>query len=523
MTQAVGCAGADDPSLDAEVEEDLTSLTARQRTLKFSGVVFVDEGADDSRIIQAIRKQTQSAFGALREADIGVNSRELKDVDPTTFVKTVVTVKDPANPSAPTTKRLRVSYVFTDSAVVPVPVAARSSIQLALLTQDYATQTERVFNECTLRDQHATEFRNGSLWYVFNPALAQCKTAIQVEQKKIDEDRAKVGNAPNIVPKSEAERLYVPATMALGRAANNTKLAYPEYDRLFSGGVEPGKLVIGMVSGEMADWAAGERHEPSEDAGYPMWHAGLREIFKARPGFTLKSVEPAVDALKYTVGTTQVSFASFDDLLAFELDDKNPTGITFGNREALRAAIASKLIRHWLTFEAPVQVTIKGVTKPVTLKLQSYFGATSDSTPHKKAIKTSDLFVYNGHSYIGYGPLDPSRFTSADFPKSYQVMMINGCVSYNYYEKDYKPLKEGGTKNLDLVTNGLESWVNESGDAMGRFVGAFIDGKTNSYQDILKAAQFTGYGYSWGQDALRVVDGELDNKYKPSATPITIR
>ena len=102
-------------------------------------------------------------------------------------------------------------------------------------------------------------------------------------------------------------------------------------------------------------------------------------------------------------------------------------------------------------------------------------------------------------------------------------MIVNGCVSYNYYEKDYIPLKPGGTKNLDIVTNGLESWVNESGPAMGRFVGAFIDGKQNSYKDILKAAQFTYFGYDWGMDALRVVDGEVDNKYTPTRTPITVQ
>ena len=54
-------------------------------------------------------------------------------------------------------------------------------------------------------------------------------------------------------------------------------------------------------------------------------------------------------------------------------------------------------------------------------------------------------------------------------------------------------------------------------------VAYFIDGKQNSYKDILKAAQFTYFGYDWGMDALRVVDGELDNKYKPSRTPITVR
>jgi hypothetical protein len=277
-----------------------------------------------------------------------------------------------------------------------------------------------------------------------------------------------------------------------------------------------------MVSGMMADWAAGEHHDTFEDEGYDMWFEGLREVFKARPGLKLVGVEGGADALSYKVGTTNVKFASFDDVVAFELDNKNPTGITSSNRDTLRKQMADKLAKHWVTFEAPVQVTLGGQTKPLTIKLQSYFGAETDSTPHKQAIKTSDIFVYNGHSYIGYGPLDPSHFSAADFPATYQVMNVNGCVSYNYYEKDFFPLK-GGTKNLDMVTNGLESWVNESGPAMGRFVGAFIDGKLNSYQNILKAAQFTYYGYDWGMDALRVVDGELDNKWTPTRAPIRIQ
>jgi hypothetical protein len=49
-----------------------------------------------------------------------------------------------------------------------------------------------------------------------------------------------------------------------------------------------------------------------------------------------------------------------------------------------------------------------------------------------------------------------------------------------------------------------------------------IDGKQNSYTTILKAAQFDWQAYTWGKDALRVVDGEADNKYKKTATPITV-
>ncbi len=519
---AVACAPSEQPD-DSTGEEDLTSLTARQRQLKFSGVVFVDPNASDDSIIYTIRRQTQTAFGALREADIGVNSRELKDVDKSTFVKTKLKVVDPAVANDPGKDILRVSYTFTDSAVVPLPMASRSSIALGVLSPNYTSQSDRVFNECTAKDSHAQEFRNGSMWYVFNPALASCKAAMTKEQQQIDADRQKVGDSRNKVPKSEVDRLYIPTTMSLGRAATNTKKAYPEYDRLYSGGVEPNKLVIGMVSGMMADWAAGEHHEDSEDQGYEMWYGGLREIFNARPGFKLVNVEPREDLTKFELDGKTYTFATFDDLMKFELDGKNPEGVTWSTRNKLRAVVAKKIVRHWVTFEAPVKVTMDGQTKDFTIKLQTYFGAESDSTPHKRAIKTSDLFVYNGHSYIGYGPLDPSRFRAGDFPESYQVLMINGCVSYNYYEKDYFPLKSGGTKNLDLVTNGLESWVNESGEAMGRFVGAFIDGKMNTYQDILKAAQFTGYGYSWGQDALRVVDGELDNKWKPTTKPITVQ
>src|SRR5512139_1563968 len=100
-TFATGCSAAADTGEDDTSEEALTSITARSRTLKFTSYVYVDVNASDQTILTTVRRQTQSAFGALRTSDIGVNSRELKDVDPSTFVKTKVSVADPANPSAP--------------------------------------------------------------------------------------------------------------------------------------------------------------------------------------------------------------------------------------------------------------------------------------------------------------------------------------------------------------------------------------------------------------------------------------
>ncbi|MGZ6093310.1 MAG: hypothetical protein ACXWUG_14875 [Polyangiales bacterium] len=510
-------AAADDSVDEGALDAELTSNTALSRKLTFQGKVYVSATAGDYEITRAVKKQTQSAFGALREANVGVATRELSNVDASTFAKRKVVV---VGTDGSRTPMQEVRYTYNDAAVVPKTMARRSSISLGLLNGYYASQSGRILTECTDNDSHAREFES-SIWYVFNPSLATCKKAMTAEQKAIDTARAKLADPKNDVVQAEVDRLYLPMTAKLAASTTNTKPSYPEYDRLYAGGVEPGKLVIGMVSGMMADWAAGEKHDTIDDEGYKMWFEGVQAVFAARTNFKLVSIEGTKD-LTVTVGGKTYS-PSFTDVMNWELSSTGfPTGLSTTDRRALRVAVGDKLAKHWIRFEAPVSVSVGGETKDVTIVLQTYFGAEGDSTPHKRAIKTSDVFIYNGHSYIGYGPLDPSNFSAADFPSSYQIMFVNGCVSYNYYDKDYVPLKSGGTRNLDTVTNGLESWVNGSGPAMGRFVGALIDGKQHSYSELLTAAQFTGYGYSWGQDALRVVEGELDNLYSPAKKPITV-
>ena len=72
----------------------------------------------------------------------------------------------------------------------------------------------------------------------------------------------------------------------------------------------------------------------------------------------------------------------------------------------------------------------------------------------------------------------------------------------------------GGSKNLDLITNGVEAPVYNGGLAEGKLVAALIDGSLPSYRALLEAARDT--------DSLRVVDGELDNAYSPTTAPIVI-
>ncbi len=527
-------------SSDADTTEDnLFSITGEPRKLKFTSYVYVEPGASDYEIYAAIKRMNQSAFGALRTADIGVNTRELapnggEGQEPEAFVRDPartrrerVKVIDPNVPNDPGKDMLRVRYTYTDDAVVPETVPEerkmRSAVSAAVLSGNYQQQTERILTECTENSQHDREFA-GSIWYVFNPSLDSCKRAMKDEQAKIEADRGRLTDKRKQVTVSEVNRLYVPISVRLARADEGDGKQLPEYHRLYKGGVKPGRLVISMVNGKMADWAAGEQKESIDDDGYPMYFGGLAEINKARK-FKFVATEPAEDLTKLEVdGRVVENPGGFETILKWETERTGfPSGV---DRRKIRVAAGKKLAKHWIKFEAPVRVKIGNeAEKEVVIELNTYLEAESNDAPHKRAFKESDVFVYNGHSYIGYGPLDPSRLRHGDLPQSYQLFFINGCVSYNYYEKDYIALKDNKTKDLDLITNGLESWVNGSGEAMGRFVGRLVDGKQANYEELLKASQFDSswQSYEWGEDALRVIDGELDNEYDASRTPIVIR
>lgn len=505
LALTAACSGAASNDGVDDSDDNLTSASARARKLTFTGYVYVDASASDDEILSAVRRQTQTAFGALRTAEVGVASRELKDVNPSTFKKTKVTVATPG--TSGTTSMYKVTYTYNDAAVVPVAMATRTALSTAVMNPDYASQNARILKECTANDSEAQEFEN-SIWYVFDPSVDGCHDAIAAEQKQIDADAKKI--ATGTIPASEVERLYIPITVRLSSSKTNGGTTYPEYDRLWAGGVKPNRLVISYVNGLIDDKAYPHM---SQDSAWGEWIDQLREAMKDRD-FKLASTDDDADLSTYTVSGKTVKLpGGFMDVV----NDNLPSGVS---RDALLGAVADKVTYHWLHFEAPVNVKIGSApAKNVTIELMTYFGSGGDQGPHKVAIKNSDVFIYNGHSYIGYGPLDPSNFSADDFPSSYQMLFIDGCVSYNYYNHGYYELKEGGTKNLDMVVNGMEAPSWHSGYALGRFTHELIDGSQQSYLNLLKAAVDTDeVGGS-----LRVVDGEVDNKYKPSKTPIVVR
>jgi hypothetical protein len=500
---------AEDPAGD---EEDLTSVTARSRTLTFVGTVYVAANADDATIMSTVRTQAQTAFGPLRTSDIAVNSRELKEIDASTFVKRPVKVIDPSVANDPGRDMLEVKYTYKDNAVVDVRYARRTAVPLALMSPGYRSQLDRILQECTPNDEHSREFLS-SAWYVFEPRLPQCQEAMRKEQQKIDADRAKLTDPRSQVAKSDVDRLYLPIQAKLGADKTNKGKSYPDYHRLYRGGVQPNKLVISLVYGNIDHDNNGG---PSGDFNWGELMTTLSEVMDA--GGELKLVagpNTQADLSSFTLASgKKVQNPSFKDLVKLH-GGGDSLGLSYSDKRDLEKQFAERIFKKWLTVERQVKVKI-GDEAPRDFGVQFlvYFGADSDSRPHKFATKNSDVFLYNGHSYIGFGPLDPRNFTKDDFADGYQILWIDGCVSYNYYEKDYIPLKTNGTKDLDLITNGIEAPSWRSGHAMGQFLVTLLNGNGASYRDLLLAAQDT--------EALRVVDGELDNTYSPSRYPITV-
>jgi hypothetical protein len=510
---AVGCSAASDESANGE-EDDLTSLTARQRKLTFEGVVYVGPDATDEQILDAAHAQTQTAFGALLNAKVSVRTREVQNLTAASLVKRKVTVVDTSRPGDPGVPALEVRYRYGDDAIVPVELSRHTTLSLALVAKgSEGEHVHGVVEACTKNDKEAREDADGGLlWYDFDPGRASCRREIEREQRMIDDDTAKLADKKTQVAKSRVNRTYLPTTMSLARASTATKATYPEYDKLFAGGVAEGALVVALVNGRLAH----DRTEAVKDDGYYEWMDALGVVFDAHPDFELVKTEPAVDVTTATVAGKKITNLSFKDFVRWTVyGDGWPAGVAAADRGALAKQIADKLDGKWLTFEKKVKVRIGAAPpKDFALRIVTQFGADEDPTPHREAVKRGDVVLYNGHSYIGYGPLDPANFRPSSFPSTYQLFFFDSCVSYNYYEKDFFTLKPGGSGALDMITNGLEAPEYRSGEAQGKFIAKLFDGSMPSYQTLLEAAKAT--------DSMRVVDGEIDNRYHPSRVDVRI-
>jgi hypothetical protein len=172
--------------------------------------------------------------------------------------------------------------------------------------------------------------------------------------------------------------------------------------------------------------------------------------------------------------------------------------------------------------------TVRGIT----LRAQLFFGETAideNSAPFhyffRDSLRNASVMIYDGHSGLG-GHLDLAEIAKAENFKislpqdQYQIFFFNSCTSYTYYNTLYFQKKRGrgesprvdpkGTKNLDILTNGIESAFDTEQYASFSLLSA-IDawaekGKWTSYQKLAKAID---------DDNLFSVNGDEDNPRKP--------
>ena len=154
----------------------------------------------------------------------------------------------------------------------------------------------------------------------------------------------------------------------------------------------------------------------------------------------------------------------------------------------------------------------------MTVELRTFYGYEDGSPEARQAARWryleafwhADVFAYTGHSHIGHGPLEPWTYSGSNFPDRYQVMLVNSCLSFNYYDEDFLAMHPGGTKNLDVVVNGLAAYWRGMGQAT--YDASLVDGQDKTWRQLLTSMR-VNLPWQSGYDPMRAVNGELDNEF----------
>ncbi len=513
------CAPVDEETEGADPDA-ITSASAVARTLTLNGYVYLPVGSSETTIVEAVRRQTRSSFGPLRNLKIGLDDREVRTIDTNTFVRDTVTVVDTDHPGSATRQMLRVRYRYQDRAVVDNSLSRRRSIPTTVLLGDYMPHGSELIDQCT-DDPEAREFGASGLWYMFNPGVESCQARIRQEVSIVSYNSRLLTDRRTQVSATEVNRLFLPVTVTLAAIRAPQTPKYPEYDRLLGAGdARKTEMNVYAFFGVI-----GESETSPSDEGYLEMMRVLRTFLQAYPRAQFTSLSPTGNLLDIRVGGTLVPNATYTNVLNWAIDGRAPTGFSI---TALRTAIASVWRRRTIQLSVPMTVTAGGSSHPLSVNLRAYYGNEGDAwSPDARrryvsAWRDADVFIYSGHSHLGSGPLDPGNFSASDFPDRYQIMMINSCVSYNYYNAGYYPLHPGGTANLDMVVNGTEA-LGDNGWAVSRFILGLVNGRQQSYIDLMRSMIATDLSIGLDHyDPLRVADGELDNRYSPTRTPITL-
>ncbi len=509
---AVDTGDGEDLSTDPDA---ITGANAVARTATVESFVLVRTGATDREIQEAAVSQMRPLFGAMKANDIGMGRRldtanAYTYIDTSTFRRDTVTVVNPATPGV-TSEMLRVRFRYTDRAIVNNRYASRRAFNTTLLFGRYESYASEITQTCQSEHQ---DWGASGIWYNFEPHLTRCQALVTAEKDRIDTQRRALANPDREVTVDEVNRHFLPISLKLTTIAR-TENKYPEYHRLF----DDNRLVIGSFFGV-------DKLDDPNDYGAKNFFTYIRTVLRARPELKLTASAPSADLTTISFNGMTITNVTPLQVAGWIVDNAGyPSAVPYAMRDAFRRQVIAQWRDKNLTFSSPANVTINGQAKAVTVEVRVFYGneegwGTGAVQRYQAAFRDVDVFQYTGHSHLGSGPLDARNYSASNFPDRYQILMVNSCVSFNYYNVFFD-MHPGGTRNLDTVTNGLPVYLEGSGESSARFAVAFLDGQFRNYLQILTSMKID-LPWERGHDANRVADGESDNVFTPTTQRMTL-
>jgi hypothetical protein len=515
-----GCSGAVSGG-GKEHGDDLTSVGGNTRQIDWDSFVYVAPAADVPTIQAAIAKQVKSSLGALREIGIGISDRgALHNLDPAGWTRDTLDVVDSSGHVTGSVQRVR--YHYGDTALVDKTQDPGGATNFVMLFGDYSAGAAALQPACV---DEATD--GDSIWYHFAPGQSACAQLITSEAAAINDAYAHLpASSTASMPTVDAQRRFVTTRAKLTPIAT-APTKYPEYDRLWGFGSDRAKVVVYAFVGVESN----ERN--SHDLGAVEFQRLLRTLRARFPKLAVSYTNPQAMLLDFYVDGSKLPNIGWDDVERWMIDDSGYPAAVAGDAqkiEALRQQVIDRFSERWIYWTMPATVTMGGQSRQMTVELRTFWGLEDDGTPDVKqraiwrymeAFWYGDVFAYSGHSHFGHGPLEPTNYNGGNFPDRYQVMLVNSCLSYNYYDLDFLAMHVGGSRNLEVVMNGLPAYWNGMGESTGKYLIALLDGSNKSWSQLLDSMRIDEPWQS-GYEPMRGVNGELDNVFDGTRTPITV-
>lgn len=238
--------------------------------ISFEIVAYLDPAAQSARILERVRRETESVVAPLRKQEISITRKRQVDVDIRNVIRDPVTVVDPEGGAR--RPALRVRYWFVGFADLPADMPEVNEIPFGLLHAEDESRAQE------LAPCLSSSPTGAPLWQRFDPTTDACRQAIDAEQKAITEARQRLHSAPQEILPIEQARLFVPIALYLKPQGAKVKPAIdPGAPSAAAAGERP---VVGGAN--PYEGRGNEGLDPSRNPPMAPGYAGLDEKLRER-------------------------------------------------------------------------------------------------------------------------------------------------------------------------------------------------------------------------------------------------